>query len=223
MTIMEAREILLKVPNLTYIERVAVKTVVAMIDRKNLEKINNSCYSLDFNDLPGEEWRDVIGYEGLYQVSNYGRVKSFHNNGVRTLNPSFADYPGYYVVNLTKNGKQQTQYVHILVAQAFIPNPENKSYVNHIDGDKLNNCLENLEWTTPTENSRHAWRNGLIKSRTGTKNLHSKLTPEQVRYIRVSYKPHDENFSIVALARKFNVSKSTIYLVLARKTYKDVV
>ena len=223
MTIMGAREILLKVPNLTYIERVAVKTVVAMIDRKNLEKINNSCYSLDFNDLPGEEWRDVIGYEGLYQVSNYGRVKSFHNNGVRTLNPSFADYPGYYVVNLTKNGKQQTQYVHILVAQAFIPNPENKSYVNHIDGDKLNNCLENLEWTTPTENSRHAWRNGLIKSRTGTKNLHSKLTPEQVRYIRVSYKPHDENFSIVALARKFNVSKSTIYLVLARKTYKDVV
>ena len=223
MTIMGAREILLKVPNLTYIERVAVKTVVAMIDRKNLEKINNSCYSLDFNDLPGEEWRDVIGYEGLYQVSNYGRVKSFHNNGVRTLNPSFADYPGYYVVNLTKNGKQQTQYVHILVAQAFIPNPENKSYVNHIDGDKLNNCLENLEWTTPTENSRHAWRNGLIKSRTGTKNLHSKLTPEQVRYIRVSYKPHDENFSMVALARKFNVSKSTIYLVLARRTYKDVV
>ena len=223
MTIMGAREILLKVPNLTYIERVAVKTVVAMIDRKNLEKINNSCYSLDFNDLPGEEWRDVIGYEGLYQVSNYGRVKSFHNNGVRTLNPSFADYPGYYVVNLTKNGKQQTQYVHILVAQAFIPNPENKSYVNHIDGDKLNNCLENLEWTTPTENSRHAWRNGLIKSRTGTKNLHSKLTPEQVRYIRFNYKPHDENFSMVALARKFNVSKSTIYLVLARRTYKDVV
>ena len=223
MTIMGAREILLKVPNLTYIERVAVKTVVAMIDRKNLEKINNSCYSLDFNDLPGEEWRDVVGYEGLYQVSNYGRVKSFHNNGVRTLNPSFADYPGYYVVNLTKNGKQQTQYVHILVAQAFIPNPENKSYVNHIDGDKLNNCLENLEWTTPTENSRHAWRNGLIKSRTGTKNLHSKLTPEQVRYIRFNYKPHDENFSMVALARKFNVSKSTIYLVLARRTYKDVV
>ena len=214
----EAKQIFLQaLPELSEPLKSAVEFALA-----NWHKLNRS-ESTELCDLPHEEWRDLIGYEELYQVSNLGRVKSFHNNGVRILNPSFADYPGYYVVNLTKNGKQQTQYVHILVAQAFIPNPENKSYVNHIDGDKLNNCLENLEWTTPTENSRHAWRNGLIKSRTGTKNLHSKLTPEQVRYIRVNYKPHDENFSMVALARKFNVSKSTIYLVLARKTYKDVV
>ena len=213
----EAKEIFLQaLPELSEPLKSAVEFALA-----NWHKLRHR-ESVKLYDLPNEEWRDVVGYEGLYHVSNFGRVKSFHNNGVRILNPSFADYPGYYVVNLTKSGDQRTQYVHILVAQSFIPNPENKSYVNHIDGDKLNNCLENLEWVTPTENSRHAWQIGLIESRTGTSNLHSKLTPDQVRYIRLNYKPRDKEYGMAALARKFNVAKSTIYFVLARKTYEDV-
>ena len=213
----EAKGIFLQsLPELSEPLKSAVEFALANWHKLNCRESVKLC------DLPHEKWRDVVGYEGLYQVSNYGRVKSFHNNGVRILNPVLADYPGYYVVSLTKNGDQRTQYVHILVAQSFIFNPEKKSYVNHIDGDKLNNRLEKLEWVTPTENSRYAWQNGLIESRTGTVNLHSKLTPEQIRYIRVNYKPHDENFSMAALARKFNVSKSTIYLVLAHRTYKDV-
>lgn len=167
MTIMEARGILLKIPNLTYIERVAVKTIVAMIDRKNLEKINNACYSLDSNDLPGEEWRDVIGYEGLYQVSNFGRAKSFYSNKARILKP-IRRADGYVDFGLHKNGSTRHRPIHILVAQVFIPNPENKPIVNHIDGDKTNNRVDNLEWVTNSENVIHAHKTGLIHVGKGT-------------------------------------------------------
>ena len=213
----EAKEIFLKaLPGLTEPLKSAVEFTLA-----NWHKLDLDLKFLE--DLPHEEWRDVVGYEGLYKVSNFGRVKSFCNNGVRILNPSSTENPGYYVVNLTKNGNQRTRYVHILVAQAFLPNPENKSYVNHINGDKLNNCVENLKWTTPMENARHAWETGLATSRKGSENKHSKLMPDQVRYIRKNYKPRDKEFGRVALARKFGVSKSTIYFLLSCRTYQDVV
>lgn len=186
----------------------------------NWHKLSSEIKSIE--DLPNEKWHDVVGYEGFYQVSYLGRVKSFYQNGIRILKPVYANNPGYYVVNLTKNGVSKTHYVHILVAKAFIPNPENKSYVNHIDGNKLNNFVENLEWATPHENSQHAWRIGLVESKTGTANKHSKLTPEQVRYIRDNYKPRDKEFGLEALAKKFKVARSTIYFIISHRTYKDV-
>ena len=95
-----------------------------------------------------EIWKDINGYEGLYQVSNFGNVKSLHKYAGRTdriLSPGKTKR-GYLGVYLFKNGKGKSLYVHRLVAQAFIPNPNDLSEVNHIDEDKHNNRVDNLEW-----------------------------------------------------------------------------
>lgn len=92
-------------------------------------------------------------------VSNLGRVKSLPRNGTikkeRILKPS--SYTGYALVTMRKNGKAHYEKVHRIVAKVFIPNPENKREVNHIDGDKLNNLVENLEWVTSSENQLHSF------------------------------------------------------------------
>ncbi len=118
-----------------------------------------------------ETWKDVKGYEGIYQVSSHGRVKSL----ARVVNDIFGEHmteeiimhPGkgkhYYHVRLCKNGAKETTSVHRLVAKTFIRNPDNKPCVNHIDGNKLNNHVENLEWVTYSENIQHAIRTGLKK------------------------------------------------------------
>lgn len=119
-----------------------------------------------------EIWKDIVGYEGLYQVSNLGRVKSldhFRNTGLnrgylqkgKILKPSMDMYRNYLRVQLSKKGKVVSIRIHRLVAQAFIPNPKNKPQVNHIDGNKLNNCVDNLEWVTIRENIQHAYDTGL--------------------------------------------------------------
>ena len=103
-----------------------------------------------------EEWRDIKGYEGKYQVSNLGRVKSRH----KILKPN--NVKGYLYVYPSKNSKKEALKVHRLVAEAFIDNPENKPEVNHIDGNKENNRVENLEWCTKSENMQHAIKTGLM-------------------------------------------------------------
>lgn len=120
-----------------------------------------------------EEWRDIQGYEGLYQVSNNGRVKRVghsvkYKNGVehfykeRMLSPNLQN-TGYLTVTLCSTEGQRIFSIHRLVAEAFIPNVSNAPQVNHKDGDKTNNNVENIEWCTASENSSHAWRNGLSK------------------------------------------------------------
>lgn len=106
-----------------------------------------------------EIWKDVGGYEGLYMVSNLGRVKSFHRKEEHILSPGFDRY-GYRQVGLSKDGKNKRSRIHRLVALAFIENPLNKSDVNHKDSDRSNNTLANLEWNTSSENSRHSHRTG---------------------------------------------------------------
>lgn len=119
-----------------------------------------------------EIWKDVVGYESLYQVSNYGQVKSLDrqkwNGGSyylhrgRTLKQSINNM-GYPVVNLSVDGKRTVTLVHRIVAQAFIFNRESLPLVNHKDGNKLNNHVSNLEWSTYEENNRHAIIKGLNK------------------------------------------------------------
>ena len=109
-----------------------------------------------------EEWRDIKGYEGLYQVSNLGRVKSLDRYVINKSNKQ--QYYNGKILTLSKNNSQKTIPVHILVAKTFIPNPESKPEVNHIDGNKTNNCVSNLEWVTRSENELHAYKNGLAKS-----------------------------------------------------------
>lgn len=217
MTILEARNILLKIPKLTTREHEAVKIVVAMIDRKN----SDSYYSLNLNDLEGEEWRDIIGYEGLYMVSNMGRIKSFYNNKMRIIKASKRS-DDYISVGLHKDGRSVTYYVHVLVADAFLPNLEGKPQINHIDGDKTNNRVENLVWVTGSENMNHAYKIGLAKVPRGANHHNAKLTTDDVRYIRSHYLKGDNEFGAEALARKFAVSSSSIRDVVRYETYIDV-
>ena len=123
-------------------------------------------------DKTGEVWRKILGYEDSYEVSNYGRVKSLsreievHRDGethvryFREKLMSLSTRTRYPNVNLSRDGRPENFLIHRLVAQAFIPNPENKPYVNHIDGNTHNNHVSNLEWVTQSENINHAIKIG---------------------------------------------------------------
>ncbi|HMJ47835.1 MAG TPA: NUMOD4 motif-containing HNH endonuclease [Ferruginibacter sp.] len=105
-------------------------------------------------------WKPVIGFERFYQISNTGKVVSFHKRNFNQEISQRIDRAGYLTVRLSKQGKTSTQYIHRLVALAYINILEDKPYVNHIDGDKLNNKVENLEWVTHAENIQHAYQIG---------------------------------------------------------------
>ena len=102
-----------------------------------------------------ENWKDIDGYEGLYKISDLGNVYSCVTD---TLLKIQSNGKGYKQIGLVKNKKQKTFRLSVLVAKAFVPNPQNKPQVNHIDEDKSNNAAVNLEWCTPKENSNHGTR-----------------------------------------------------------------
>lgn len=126
-----------------------------------------------------EEWKPVLGYEGLYEVSNTGKVRSLsrsvvdHNGNLKSFNGGMLTLHSskltkrhpkpIFHVELWKNNKRQVFLIHRLVAQHFIPNPEGKPQINHIDGNRRNNNISNLEWVTCAENTKHAYRTGLHK------------------------------------------------------------
>ncbi len=129
-----------------------------------------------------EIWKDVNGYEGLYQVSNYGRIKSIKYTNHKGKKPIILKQSksnsGYYHVQIYKNRISSTRTVHSLVAKAFIPNPLCKSEINHIDGDKANNTVSNLEWVTRSENIRHSFNIGThVPPMTGRHDLNKRPRP----------------------------------------------
>ena len=101
-----------------------------------------------------ENWKAVIGYEGLYEVSNLGRIRSLYYGRTRVLK-TYKGNRDYLIVSLSKDGKQKTYTVHRLVANAFIPNPENKPEIDHINTITTDNRVENLRYVTPKENSNN--------------------------------------------------------------------
>jgi hypothetical protein len=175
-----------------------------------------------------EIWKDIKGFEGIYQVSDLGNIKSLNRIDVRGLNRKGKakrgriNRYGYIQVQLWKNGKSIDKSLHRLVAEAFIPNPQNKPEVNHKDGDKQNNSVDNLEWSSSKENIEHAVNNGLRKTN-GENNGRAILTKEDVEYIRKIYKFRDKEFGGKALAEKFGVGQTTISHIIKNESWKDVV
>lgn len=160
-----------------------------------------------------EIWKPVVGYEG-YEVSNLGRVRSFKHGRERIMKLT-SNGRGYMQLELCRNGEIKHHTVHRLVAQAFIPNPENKRDVNHIDGNKLNNHIENLEWATPHENNLHAYKTGLTPH--GEDTYNAAFTNEQVEFIR----SNPGNLTGKQLAEMFGVGQTAISSIQRGKTYKN--
>ena len=189
---------------------------------KCLKLIANPKWSWeDFTNIPNnmekemsEQWRDVVGYEGLYQVSSWGRIKAIARMAttinypvkecIRALN---IDHKGYCRCSLRKDGKYKNEYVHVLVALSFIEKKSEKLTVNHINGNKLDNNVSNLEWVTLSENIQHAYNNNLMRQR-GENHKWSKLSTEQVLEIREYL--DDKSYSREELAKMYNVHVGTI-------------
>jgi hypothetical protein len=191
----------------------------------------------NINVLPKlEVWKDIKDYEGIYQVSNFGNVKSLDrevapNNRVpywrkgKICKQSKSNL-GYMTVGFTVNNVKLNKYVHRLVAETFITNWSNHPQVNHIDCDKTNNRMYNLEWCTNSQNQIHATKNGLNKlhlhrvAYSGEENGRSLLTKQQVLEIKQKYIPY--KYSAKKLAKEYNVSVSCITHILNNTSWKEM-
>ena len=157
---------------------------------------------------------DGVVIHNKYVVFKSGDVFNLH--GVKMV--GMIDRCGYR--ELILNGKNHR--VHRLVAEMFIPNPNNLPCVNHIDGNKQNNSVKNLEWCTHSENMIHAYQTGLEQPRCGEQHHAHKLTEDAVKYIKQLYVKRDKEFGAVALAKKFNVDRTTIHDIVRGKTWGEV-
>jgi len=178
----------------------------------------------------GEVWRDIKGYEGIYQVSDLGRVKSLEREIIRSdgkptyqkeciLKPKTDR--GYLRVGLRNLGKRKFFSIHKLVLLSFnIPNPENKRTVDHKNEDKLDNRLENLRWATHKEQIEYAMETGTFKIKRGEKVGSSKLTEKQVLEIREKYVPR--KYSQYKLAEEYGVHVTTISEIILRKIWQHI-
>jgi len=165
-------------------------------------------------------WKEIPNCDDGYLISSDGEVKSlkrYHKSDSRILRHKPGKY-GYRYLTLYKDGHKLTKKIHRLVAEAFLPNPHNKKEVNHIDGDKNNNCLENLEWATSSENKYHCYRIGL-RDNHGEGSPAAKLNKFQVKRIRLLYgiikKPR-----LKTIAKLFGVCDANISSIIRNKTWE---
>lgn len=158
-----------------------------------------------------EIWKDIEGYEGIYQVSNLGNVKS--NNKILKGREKENNY---LQVSLYKDGNKNTQYIHRLVAEAFIENPENKEFVNHKNFNKKDNSVNNLEWVTRKENFEHFHKSEkyLQSQEHKNKTLTHKTLQKVKEYKNIIITMHKNNKSIKEIAKELKISKEFISDVL---------
>lgn len=189
---------------------------------------------ISIENLDGEIWKDIVGYEGFYQVSNLGRIKTLDR--INKL-PNKVEYisireslmkikttkNGYSTIKLYNNstGKSKEYFVHKLVLIMFSPNPENKLEGNHKNGIKSDNTLENLEWCTRAENNRHAIETGLLVARKGSEVYNAKLNEEKIALIRRFYrrfpKTKQRDFS-----KRIEICHKQLNSILKNRTWKHV-
>lgn len=175
-----------------------------------------------------ETWKPVNNFEGCYEVSNLGRVRSVeriitYSDGraykyeQRILNQTLNKKRGYFYVKLSKNMKTKNVQVHRVVAETFLQNKNNKNVVNHIDGNKQNNKVSNLEWISSKENSEHAVKKGLTKS--GHLSHRARFSKEEVLEMRRKYTSGVRQTDI---AKEYGTDDSTMFAILKLKTYKNI-
>lgn len=174
-----------------------------------------------------EVWKNIKGFDGIYQISNQGRVKSVERveimkTGVKrkrkeTIRKATETEKGYLIVNLGGRNSGGNYRVHRLVAEAFISNKKELPEVNHIDLNKKNNSVENLEWVSRVENVRHAIGHGKKGGGKGQKNFNVKLNEKKVIKIREMLK--NKNIQIKEIALKMGVSPSSIQAIKRGKSW----
>lgn len=181
----------------------------------------------NYEPIEGELWLHAEGFSSNYYVSNMGRLLTTTHHGGKTpaiMKPAMdldhrrGQKTGYFKTIL--DGK--TRRVHIVAARTWVPNPQNKPHVNHIDGDKTNNKISNLEWVTPSENQKHAYKMGLEKPMRGENNPTSELTEWHVLFLRRCWDTGIGRVSRKEFARLFGVSEGTIKDILENKTWKHL-
>ena len=181
-----------------------------------------------------EKWKQIPNLP--YEISSLGKIRNLQGKVLKT----YIQNSGYEQIKINYQGLHIHKSIHRLVAEAFIHNPLNKEYVNHIDGDKLNNCASNLEWCTIKENNDHARRTGLwiqpkgykikYKSKESKKkslaNLKDTtiLTKEQILFARshVQYHKKGSPYSVTAMANTFGVSATALSNAIKGKTFKNI-
>ena len=180
-----------------------------------------------------EEWVDIKGFVGYYQISNYGRVKSLprkYSPNEKILKPAIKIVKNnkrtYFYVHFSKNSVSSVCYIHKLVADAFIPNPKGYKCINHKDCDMLNNFYKNLEWCTQRQNVIHAYENGRMpydlipeeeKQRRLDNRRYVKTTPEEFYEIKEKYE--SGNYTQYDLADEYGKDQSAISRMLKRDKY----
>ena len=161
------------------------------------------------------KWKDIIGYENEYQINQFGEIRTLKDSlklkKYNVLKPQINKRNGYVYQMLYKNGKEKLLRVHRLVAMAFLPNPNNLPQVNHKDGNKQNNSVDNLEWCEQSYNMKHAFKTGLEKPSEKQKAAVRKTNEKKrKRVVRTMGDEKNEYESATVAARKNNVGISTI-------------
>jgi len=174
-----------------------------------------------------EKWIDIVGFEGFYQINLSGDIKSlprqrknkhgFYMSKERILNGCVS---GGYLIYSFKIDKTETKLrAHRIVAQTFIPNPNNYPVINHKDGNKLNNNIDNLEWCTEAYNTKHAWDNGLIRGLRGEENGRAKTTEKQVVLIKKFIR---KGLTSKEISEKLDLPKNIVDKIRCGKTWKHI-
>lgn len=183
---------------------------------KNMENLSEQN---EWNDIGNQEiWKPIPSFEDRYLISSHGRIKSLYADVILKLKTNSR---GYYVVGLWQKRKSKWFSLHKIVANNFIPNNNLiRNQINHKDGNKLNNKINNLEWCTAKENAFHSIQNGLNKTiAPGDDHQGAKLTTHEVKIIRRVFL--DGEVSVKNLCDKYNLKELTIRRIIHNRTWKD--